>query len=75
MMKTILLAGAAVAVLAASPAWVNRPAMPGDRFQLAEGNGTWARVAEGNGTWARVAEGNGTLTRVVEGNGTQARVV
>ena len=68
-MKTILLAGVAATFLAATPAWVARPATPGDQFQLAEGNGTWAnaqsRLAEGNGTVAnaqsRLAEGNGTV--------------
>jgi hypothetical protein len=63
-MKTILLAGVAAVVLAATPAWVHRPALPGDQFQLAEGNGTLTRIAEGNGTRTRVAEGNGSQTRV-----------
>ena len=43
-MKTILLAGVAATFLAATPAWVARPAMPGDQFQLAEGNGTVANA-------------------------------
>src|SRR5215470_3159793 len=55
-MKTILLAGVAATFLAATPAWVARSVMPGDQFQLAEGNGTVAnaqsRLAEGNGSWA-----------------------
>jgi hypothetical protein len=64
-MRTTLLAGVSAAILAASPAWVARPTLPGDRFQLAEG---------GNSTLQRKAEGNGTTTRITEGNGTQARI-
>jgi hypothetical protein len=65
-MKAILLARVAAVLLAAGSgaAWVNRPALPGDQFQLAEGNGSWTRVAEGNGTVTRIAEGNGPWTRV-----------
>jgi hypothetical protein len=64
-MKTTLLAGAAAAILAASPAWVARPILPGDRFQLAEsGNGMLEHKAEDNGTTTRIAEGNGTRTRI-----------
>ena len=43
-MKTILLAGVAATFLAATPAWVARSVMPGDQFQLAEGNGTVANA-------------------------------
>src|SRR5215813_7748632 len=51
MMKTTLLAGVAAAILATSPAWVARPTLPGDRFQLAEsGNGMPEHKAEGNGS-------------------------
>jgi hypothetical protein len=64
-MKTILLAGVAAILLAASPAWVARPGLPGDRFQLAEAKGTVTRTADGNGTQTRIAEGNGCRTRVV----------
>jgi hypothetical protein len=53
-MKTILLAGAAAVVLSAGAAWAARPTLPGDQFQLAEGNGTLTRTAEGNGTLTRV---------------------
>jgi hypothetical protein len=66
---------AAVLIAAGSgAAWVNRPALPGDQFQLAEGNGSWTRIAEGNGTQTRIAEGNGTVTRIAEGNGTVTRI-
>ncbi len=85
-MKTTLLASVAAVLLAAGPgaAWVSRPALPGDQFQLAEGSGTRARSADANIIQAvyvtgedsriRYVEGNGTQTRVAEGNGTQTRV-
>ncbi len=75
-MKTSLLASIAAVLLAASPgvAWVSRPALPGDQFQLAEGSGFRTRIAEGNGTRTRVAEGNGTWTRVAEADGVMAPV-
>jgi hypothetical protein len=46
-MKTILIAGAVTVLLATGigTAWVSRPALPGDQFQLAEGNGSQTRVA------------------------------
>jgi hypothetical protein len=34
-MKTVLIAGIAVVLLATSAAWPSRPAFPGDQFQLA----------------------------------------
>jgi hypothetical protein len=49
-MKMILLAGTTAVVLAGSPAWVARPTMPGDQFQLAESNSPQTRTAESNST-------------------------
>jgi hypothetical protein len=73
-MKTTLFASVAAVLLAGGPgaAWVSRPALPGDQFQLSEGNGPRARIAEGNGFRTRVAEGNGTRTRIAEVNGIMA---
>jgi hypothetical protein len=75
-MKAILLARVAAVLIAAGSgaAWVNRPALPGDQFQLAEGSGSRTRIAEGNGTVTRIAEGNRTQTRIAEGNGSRTRV-
>lgn len=75
-LKTTLIASVAGVLLAAGSgaAWVSRPALPGDQFQLVEGNGTQTRTAESNGTQTHVAEGNGFRTRVAEGNGTQTRI-
>ncbi len=63
-MKTMFLVGVSAVLLAAGSgaAWVKRPALPGDQFQLAEGDGPRTRASEGNGTFTRIAEGNGPRT-------------
>jgi hypothetical protein len=43
-MRRILLAALAAALLVTSPAWVRRPALPGDQFQLAVDGGTVAQT-------------------------------
>lgn len=85
-MKPTFLASVAAVLLSAghSAAWVSRPALPGDQFQLAEGNGSQTRAAtagivqavyvSSEGSRIRYVEGNGARTRVAEGRGTQTRV-
>jgi hypothetical protein len=58
-MKTILLAGVAAVVLGIGAAWVARPTLPGDQFQLADGKDTQTRVAESNDM--RTAPGIGQM--------------
>jgi hypothetical protein len=62
-MKTILLAAVAAALLVTTPAWVRRPALPGDQFQLAAGDAAVARVqhAAGRVLMGPVAKGEGWM--------------
>jgi hypothetical protein len=62
-MRTILLAAVATALLATNPAWVRRPALPGDQFQLAVDHGTTAQTqhAVGHVIMEPVAKGEGWM--------------
>jgi hypothetical protein len=64
-MKAILLARVAAVLLAAGSgaAWVNRPALPGDQFQLAVGDRTMAQPqhATGHVIMGSVAKGEGWM--------------
>jgi hypothetical protein len=62
-MRRILLAAVAAALLVTSPAWVRRPALPGDQFQLAVGDRTMARTqhAVGHVIMGSVAKGDGWM--------------
>jgi hypothetical protein len=62
-MRTILLAAVAAALLATSPAWVRRPALPGEPFQLAADHSTTAQTqhAIGHVIMGPVAKGEGWM--------------
>jgi hypothetical protein len=62
-MRRILLAAVAAALLATSPAWVRRPALPGDQFQLAAGEHTAAPTqhAAAHVIMGAVAKGEGWM--------------
>jgi hypothetical protein len=62
-MKSILLAGAAAIVLGA--AWVARPTLPGDQFQLAQSNSPQTPSAESNSMRAAPAIEQMTVERDV----------
>lgn len=64
-MKSILLAGAAAIVLGAGAAWVARPTLPGDQFQLAESNSPQTQSAESNSMRAASAIERMTVERDV----------
>jgi hypothetical protein len=62
-MRRILLAALAAALLVTSPAWVRRPALPGDQFQLAVSDRTVAQTqhAVGHVIMGPVAKGEGWM--------------
>jgi hypothetical protein len=62
-MRRIPFAVVAAALLATSPAWVRRPALPGDQFQLAAGEHTMTQTqhAVGYVIMGSVAKGEGWM--------------
>jgi hypothetical protein len=67
--KTTLLAGAAAALLAASPVSVSRPALPSEQSSPAANKSTQACYVENGRTMIRIADGNGYRANLESRNG------
>jgi hypothetical protein len=72
-MKTVLIAGIAVVLLASTAVWPSRPTIPGDQFQLAAGDAvaSQSRAVQDNGFAAQTWQiaGKSIMSPVAKGEG------